>query len=53
MMDPFNPRPGPMHGEEHRERPYDMQPRGSGKAFVWVPVAIVGGVGALIVLASL
>ena len=53
MMDPFNPRPGPMPGDERHERIRELERHGSGKAFVWVPVAIVGGVGALIVLASL
>lgn len=51
MMDPFNPRPGPSD-DLYRE-PRDLEPRGGGKAFVWIPVVIVGGVGALIVLASL
>ena len=53
MMDPFNPRPAQMPGDERHERIRELESRGSGKALVWVPVVIVGGVGALIVLASL
>ena len=53
MMDPFNPRPGPLPGEDPDARTADLGPRGSGKSFVWIPVAIVGGIGALVVIAAL
>lgn len=52
MLDPFNPRPGPLPGERLDDRP-DMAPRGSGKSFLWVPALIVGGVGILVVVAAL
>jgi len=53
MLDPFNPRPGPLPGDEAHGRPVDMAPRGSGKSFVWLPIAIVGGIGVLVVVAAL
>lgn len=53
MLDPFNPRPGPLPGEEMHGRPADMAPRGSSKAFLWVPAVIVGGLGVLVVVAAL
>src|SRR3546814_5499445 len=40
MLDPFNPRPGPMPGERLDDPP-NMAPRGSGKSFLWVPALIV------------
>jgi hypothetical protein len=54
MLDPFNPRPGPLPGDQSHDRPADMAPRGSSsKSFLWVPALIVGGIGALFVVASL
>lgn len=53
MLDPFNPRPGPMSGEDLHERRAGMEPRGSSKSFLWVPAVIVGGIGVLVVVASL
>jgi hypothetical protein len=57
-IDPFNPYPGPRHdplpGDERHERIRRMQAQNdSGKAYVWVPAAIIGGVAAIVVLASL
>jgi hypothetical protein len=53
MLDPFNPRPGPPPGEDFDQRHPDMPPRGSSKSFLWVPAVIVGGIGVLVVVASL
>jgi hypothetical protein len=53
MLDPFNPRPGPMSGDDLHERRSQMQPRGGGKSFLWVPAVIVGGIGVLVVVAAL
>ena len=52
MMDPFNPNPGARPGSDRPEERYHME-NGGGKATVWVSVAFLGGVGALILLASL
>lgn len=53
MLDPFNPRPGPLPGDDIAARAADPAPRGSARSFVWVPVAIVGGIGVLVVIAAL
>lgn len=53
MLDPFNPRPGPAADEDLYRRPAGMEPRGSSKSFLWVPAVIVGGIGVLVVVASL
>lgn len=53
MLDPFNPRPGPAPGEDLEQRYAGTPPRGSGKSFLWVPAVIVGGIGVLVVVASL
>lgn len=53
MLDPFNPRPGPPPGEAPHERHPGMEPRGSGKSYLWVPAVIVGGIGVLVVVAAL
>lgn len=52
MMDPFNPRPGSPPGEESHERDYRTD-RGGGKTPIWVPAVFFGGVGLLILVASL
>lgn len=54
MLDPFNPRPGMPPGEETHYQPPGMPPRSSSsKSFLWVPALIVGGIGVLMVVASL
>jgi hypothetical protein len=53
LLDPFNPRPGPLSDDELHGRPADMAPRGGGKSFLWVPAVIVGGIGVLVVVAAL
>jgi hypothetical protein len=53
MLDPFNPRPGPLSGDDLHERRSQMQPRGDSKSFLWVPAVIVGGIGVLVVVAAL
>lgn len=53
MLDPFNPRPGPLPGDDMHGRGPDLTPRGGTKSFIWVPVAIVGGIGVLAVIAAL
>jgi len=52
MMDPFNPHPGSRPGADRPEERYHV-PQGSGKTTVWVSAALLGGIGALILLASL
>ncbi len=53
MLDPFNPRPGPLPGEERRDLRRDPPSGDGGKTFLWVPVAIVGGIGVIAVVAAL
>lgn len=52
MMDPFNPRPGPLPGEDSHERDYRTD-RGGGKTSIWVSAAFFGGIGLLVLIASL
>lgn len=52
MLDPFNPRPDPLHGDDPRVRRGIGEP-GSTKAFLWVPAVLVGGIGVIAVIAAL
>lgn len=53
MLDPFNPRPGPLPGDDLHGRSADLAPSGSGRSFIWIPVAIIAGIGVLVVVAAL
>lgn len=56
MLDPFNPRPWSPPGQDQHEqqaRRRGVEPQDGGKSFLWVPVAILGGIGALVVVAAL
>lgn len=57
-VDPFNPYPGPRHdplpGDDRHERIRRLEAQNdSGRAYVWVPAMIVGGVAAVVVIAAL
>ncbi len=53
MPDPFNPRPGPLPGDDRHQYYRDLEAGESGKAFLWVPLGIVGLIALLAVIASL
>lgn len=54
MLDPFNPRPGQMPGDDLHERRRGVDPAGDGgTSFLWVPVAILGAIGVFFVIAAL
>lgn len=53
MPDPFNPRPGPLPGQDHHDMRRGVEPQDGGKSFLWVPLGILGAVGLLIFIAAL
>ncbi|MEQ9606509.1 MAG: hypothetical protein RLN99_02455 [Kiloniellaceae bacterium] len=53
IPDPFNPRPGPLPDGDRHQYCRELEAGESGKAFFWIPVAVVGMIGIFAIIAAL